>query len=226
MKYKNIVQGNFILRENRFIAQVDIKGKSETVHVKNTGRCKELLVPGAKVYLQGSKKKERKTKWDLVTVQKGERLINMDSQAPNTLVREWIDEGGIGSDISLIKPEYTYGSSRLDFYLERGEKRILIEVKGVTLEQDNWVMFPDAPSKRAIRHVEELCESLKHGYESYIIFVVQMDQVEYFSPNEAMHPDFAKSLRKAEKLGVHIQALTCKVEETQVKINGEIPVIL
>ncbi|HIW22141.1 MAG TPA: A/G-specific adenine glycosylase [Candidatus Dorea intestinavium] len=226
MKYKNIVKGRFLTRENRFIAYVEIRGKRERVHVKNTGRCRELLIPGATVYLEENNKKERSTKWDLVTVKKGNRLVNMDSQAPNKVVQEWLEAGGLKTNLTKIRPEYTYGDSRLDFYLEDGEKKILLEVKGVTLEVDNVVLFPDAPSERAVKHVHELIKAKQEGYQSYVVLVVQMDQVDYFTPNERMHPEFAKALKAAKKAGVEIKALTCQVTRDSLTINGEIPVIL
>lgn len=226
MYYENIVEGTFISRENRFIAYVNINGKKEKVHVKNTGRCRELLIPGVTVYLEENNKKERSTKWDLVTVTKKDRLVNMDSQAPNKVVKEWIEKGDFKEGITKIKPEYTYGSSRLDFYLEAGDDKILMEVKGVTLEHDNVVLFPDAPSPRAVKHVYELIEGKKKGYEAYIVLVVQMNGVAYFTPNEKMHPEFAQALKEAERAGVFIKALTCNVTEDSLDINGEIPVIL
>ena len=166
MKYSDIYQGRFIERPNRFIAHVEIDGIKETVHVKNTGRCRELLRRGAAVYVQDSRKPERKTRWDLIAVEKGDRLINMDSQVPNKIVKEWLEQGNLIKNISVIRPEYTYGSSRIDLYVESGERKILIEVKGVTLEEDGIVRFPDAPSERAVKHVGELMEAVEKGYEA------------------------------------------------------------
>ncbi len=174
MKYERIQVGRFIERPNRFIAYVEINGLKETVHVKNTGRCAELLKPGATVYVQKSDNLERKTQWDLIGVEKGERLINMDSQIPNTVVKEWLEEGNLFDIPVSIYPETTYGKSRFDLYVEVGERKVFIEVKGVTLEEDGVARFPDAPTERGVKHVEELTKALKDGYESYILFVIQM----------------------------------------------------
>ena len=164
MKYESIVEGKFIERPNRFIAYVEIIGKKETVHVKNTGRCAELLQPGATVYLQKSDNPERKTQWDLIGVKKGKRMINMDSQIPNKVVEEWIRKGNLFPNATLIKPETTYGQSRFDLYVEEGERKIFIEVKGVTLENNGVVKFPDAPTERVIKHLNELGDAVKYGY--------------------------------------------------------------
>ena len=204
MHYTNIRRGTFIDRPNRFIAHINIKGSAETVHVKNTGRCAELLVPGAVVYVQESDKPDRKTKWDLIAVKKGSRMVNMDSQIPNHLVKEWLEEGNLFKDITRIRPEYTYGSSRFDLYVEADGKKIFIEVKGVTLEEDGVVRFPDAPSDRAVKHVEELKLAVKEGYEAYVFFVVQMKDVRYFTPNMDTHPAFGEALMDAARAGVHI----------------------
>ena len=197
MKYENIITGSFIDRPNRFIAHVEIDGKEETVHVKNTGRCAELLKPGAEVYLQDSKNPERKTRWDLIGVKKNDRMINMDSQIPNYAVKEWLKAGNLFDNITLIRPEYTYKNSRFDLYVEAGERKIFIEVKGVTLELDGVCKFPDAPSERAIKHVEELEQAVKEGYEAYVFFVIQMKDVKYFTPNMKTHAAFGEALRKA-----------------------------
>lgn len=226
MKYEDIYQGRFIDRPNRFIAHVEIEGQVETVHVKNTGRCRELLKQGAAVYVQDSHKPERKTRWDLIAVEKGDRLINMDSQIPNKIVKEWLEQGNLIENISDIRPEYTYGNSRIDLYVEAGDKKILIEVKGVTLEGNGIVRFPDAPSERAVKHVRELMEAAKKGYEAYVFFVIQMKGVRYFTPNTDTHPAFAKILTEAAGAGVKVVAYDCQVERDRIDIRGEVPVVL
>ena len=226
MKYERIEKGYFLERPNRFTAFVEIRGKKETVHVKNTGRCAELLVPGAVVYVQESDNPDRKTKWDLICVKKGNRLINMDSQIPNKAVKEWIEAGNLCENPTLLRQEVTYGNSRLDLYAEEGERRIFIEVKGVTLEEDGVVKFPDAPTERGVKHVEELCKAVQDGYEAYIFFVIQMKNVKYFTPNVMMHPEFGDALRKAKEQGVHILAYDCEVKKDEIRIRKEVPVLL
>lgn len=226
MQYQNITAGRFLDRPNRFIAHVEIDGQEQTAHVKNTGRCKELLVPGATVYLQGSNDPKRKTAWDLVAVEKGNRLINMDSQAPNHVFCEWAKAGMFLPDVTLIRPEKTYGDSRFDFYLEADGKDHFVEVKGVTLEEDGVVRFPDAPTLRGVKHVEELIRAKGEGYECWVCFVVQMSGVKRFEPNDRTHPAFGQALRKAEKAGVHVLALECSVTPDNLTINGKIPVQL
>jgi len=226
MKYENICKGYFIDRPNRFIAHVEMDGVVETVHVKNTGRCAELLKTGAEVYLQDSKNPERKTRYDLIGVKKGDRQVNMDSQVTNTVVREWIEEGNFIEGVTLVKSEYTYGKSRFDLYVEAGERKILIEVKGVTLEEGGVVRFPDAPSERAVKHVEELSQAVKEGYEAYVFFVVQMKGVWYFTPNMDTHPAFGKALIEASRAGVHVMAYDCEVTPDSITICDPVPVIL
>ena len=226
MKYQNIVEGQFESRPNRFIAYVNINGQREKVHVKNTGRCKELLLPGATVYLEKSDNEARSTAYDLVAVKKGERMVNMDSQAPNKAVGEWLQKGELFPDVKLIKPEMTFGNSRIDFYIETAEDKILMEVKGVTLEQDGVVLFPDAPSERAVKHVYELIEAVKEGYQAYIMLVVQMKDVVYFTPNRETHPAFADALLEAKKAGVNIIAYDCQIEVDSMVLRKEIPVKL
>lgn len=226
MKYERIKVGTFVERPNRFIAYVNIAGRKETVHVKNTGRCRELLIPGATVYVQESDNPNRKTKWDLIGVKKGNRMINMDSQITNAVVKEWIEKGNLFANPSLIKPETTYGQSRFDLYVGEGERKAFIEVKGVTLEEDGIVRFPDAPTERGVKHVEELCHAVSEGYEAYVIFVIQMDKVSYFTPNERTHKAFGDALRKAKKAGVHILAYDCKVKKDSISLYKEVPVIL
>ena len=226
MKYERIYEGTFLERPNRFIAYIDIDGKKETVHVKNTGRCAELLIPGTKVYVQKAENPERKTKWDLIAVLKKDRLINMDSQVPNAAAKEWIEGGGLFREPALIRREYTYGKSRIDLYAEAENKKILIEVKGVTLEEDGVVRFPDAPSDRAVKHVEELAGAVKEGYECYVLFVVQMEGVKFFTPNRDTHPAFCEALKEAEKAGVKVMAVDCHVEKDKIEVKGQVPVIL
>lgn len=226
MKYQRMYEGIFIERPNRFIAYAEIMGQKETVHVKNTGRCAELLVPGAAVYLQRADSQNRKTQWDLIGVKKGRRMINMDSQVPNKVVEEWIRKGNLFPDATLIKTEKTYKKSRFDLYVEVGERKIFIEVKGVTLENDGVVRFPDAPTERGVKHVEELCAAVKEGYEAYIIFVIQMKGVKYFTPNMNTHPEFGHALRKAKECGVNILAYDCKVGKDSIELADEVSVIL
>ena len=229
MKYDKIVEGTFLERPNRFIAKVLVKGKEETVHVKNTGRCRELLPEGAKVYLADEEGKERKTRYDLVAALKDNRVINMDSQAPNAVVKEALQQGLILREtIKEIRPEFTYGESRFDFFVQtkENEKGSFIEVKGVTLEQDNIVAFPDAPSDRAVKHVEELIKARKEGYEAYILFVIQMENVKFLIPNEETHKEFADALRRAKEAGVQILAYDTRVTPDSMVLNQEVEVRL
>ena len=226
MRYQSIVEGRFVDRPNRFIARVEVEGQLQIVHVKNTGRCKELLVPGAKVYLEGSSDPKRKTAWDLVAVEKSERLINMDSQAPNRVFGEWVQAGKFLSDVTLLCPERRYGDSRFDFYIEAGGKRHFVEVKGVTLEEGGVVRFPDAPTERGVRHLEELISARDAGYECWICFVIQMSGVTWFEPNDRTHPKFGEVLRRAAQAGVHVLALECRVAWDALEISGTVPVRL
>jgi len=226
MIYSNIHAGRFISRPNRFIAIVEINGKQETVHVKNTGRCRELLTPGATVYLEKSANPARKTQYDLVAVQKGHRLINMDSQAPNKVFHEYLLSGKYIDGITSIRPETTYGTSRFDFYVEAGSRKIFIEVKGVTLEEDGIILFPDAPTERGVKHLNELVACIDEGYEAHAVFVIQMSDVRYFTPNRKTHPAFADALTSAEKAGVTVAALDCFVTPDSLSIKGRVPVVL
>lgn len=226
MRYERIEKAVFLERPNRFIAYVEREGEKETVHVKNTGRCAELLVPGAQVYIQRSVNPERKTKWDLIGVEKGERMINMDSQIPNRVVEEWIRDGNLVEGATLIRPETTFGSSRFDLYVEAEGRRIFIEVKGVTLEEKGVCRFPDAPSERAVKHLEELERAEREGYETYVFFVIQMKGVKYFTPNTDTHPAFAKALRKAAKNGVRVLAYDCVVTGDSIRIDSPVRVVL
>ena len=226
MEYSNIVSAVFKNRPNRFIAEVEIDGIPDVAHVKNTGRCKELLVPDAKVYLSKAGNPARKTGYDLVAVEKGQRLINMDSQAPNKVFNEYLTSGEYIEDISLIKPETKYAGSRFDFYIEAGNRRIFIEVKGVTLEENGIVMFPDAPTERGVKHVRELTASLNDGYEAQVVFIVQMSDVKYFTPNDKNHPAFGEALRQAKAAGVKVTAIDCAVTPSSLNVLKEIDVKL
>lgn len=226
MTYKNTVVGRFVSRPNRFIAEVEINGAVEVCHVKNTGRCRELLVSGVEVVLECTDNPERKTKYDLIVVRKGDMLINIDSQAPNKAVGEWISDGGLVRDVTLIRPECRYGSSRFDFYVEAGERRIFAEVKGVTLETGGVFLFPDAPTERGVKHIRELIDAKENGYEAYAIFVIQAERCKYFTPNKKMHPEFSEALKEAEKRGVEIRAVCCRVERDSMKIIGDVPVVI
>ena len=226
MKYDNILKGKFILRPNRFIAHIEINGKIEVCHVKNTGRCKELLIPNATVFVQENNNPKRKTKFSLISVIKENKLINMDSQVPNKIVHEWISDGNLIKDITLIKPESKYKSSRFDFYIETENRKAFIEVKGVTLENQGVVKFPDAPTERGVKHVKELCECVKEGYDAYVIFVVQMKNVLHFEPNVETHKEFAEALKEAKKQGVNILAVDCEVKEDSIKIMDYVKVII
>lgn len=231
MRYKNITEGIFISRPNRFIAKVEIDGKEETVHVKNTGRCRELLVSGCRVYLEKSDNPARKTAYDLVAVEKltesGETLlINMDSQIPNYAAEQWLKISGMFSENAVIRREVRYGNSRFDIYAEDGSRRAFIEVKGVTLEHNGTAMFPDAPTQRGVKHIRELIKCTEEGYEAYILFVIQMESVNEFRPNDATDKEFGKALREAEKAGVKILAQSCVITSDSIEIKSPVKVIL
>ncbi len=226
MKYKNIVKGKFIARPNRFIAKAEIGGAIETVHVKNTGRCKELLVTGAEIYLEKSDNPLRKTQYDLVAVNKMGLLINMDSQIPNGVTEEWLKKGELFSKNAVIRREVTFNKSRFDFYIEDADRKIFLEVKGCTLEADGIARFPDAPTERGVKHIKELCDCLKEGYEAYILFVIQMKGVKYFEPNDITHKAFGEALRNARNKGVKILALDCIITPDSIEIDKPIEVKL
>ena len=230
MRYSHIVTGTFLSRPNRFIAKVLVEGREETVHVKNTGRCKELLVPGATVYLEKSDNPTRKTGYDLVTVEKatsdGVRVVNMDSQAPNKLFEEWARAGHFVPDLTLLRPEITWGTSRFDFYWEAGDRKGFVEVKGCTLEREGWTYFPDAPTLRGVKHLEELIRAKAEGYEAAVCFVIQMADVDGFSPNDRTHPEFGRALRRAAEQGVAVLCRCCAVTPEEVYITQEVPVKL
>ncbi len=224
MKYSKIVEGRFVSRPNRFIAYVEIDGKEEICHVKNTGRCKELLTPGARVFLEESQNPERKTKYDLVAVYKGEMLVNIDSQAPNKVFYEWT-ESYFGKE-AFIRPETKYKNSRFDCYIEVGNRKIFVEVKGVTLESNGVASFPDAPTERGIKHIEELIDAIDNEYEAYIFFVVQMKGIRYFTPNYKTHRAFGEALKKAEEKGVNIVCVDCIVTPDTLLIDDFVDITM
>lgn len=226
MIYHNIVEGIFIKRINRFIAQVYIDNKVELCHVRNTGRCKELLLPGVAVYLEENDNPTRKTKYSLINVLKGDILINMDSGAPNKVVYEWLKEGNLLPTEAYIKPESTYRNSRFDFYMEYKDRKAYMEVKGVTLEENGIARFPDAPTMRGVKHIHELCQAVHEGYEAYIFFVIQMSKVDYFTANDITHIEFGKALRQAKEAGVNIMAYDCDVTEHTLRIREKVEVRL
>ena len=252
MKYNQVVPGIFLQRPNRFIAHILINGKEEVCHVKNTGRCRELLIPGCTVYCAVSDNPQRKTKYDLIAVEKiiesqtifanagitsqygkstpeahSTLLVNMDSQAPNAAVKEWLRSGASPfGKIDFLKPEYKYGNSRFDFYLECNSRKIFLEVKGVTLEDNSVVLFPDAPTERGVKHVRELIRCHEEGFETYVLFVVQMEHAQYFTPNRKTHPQFADALCEAKNAGVQLLAYTCKVTPDEMMIDKELNVSL
>ena len=226
MKYENTMEGIFLERPNRFIAVIEIGGRPERCHVKNTGRCRELLIPGVKVIVQFCGNPARKTEYDLIAVWKGRTLINMDSQAPNRVVYEMLQEGRLLEKISLIKPEKVFRRSRFDFYVETENRKIYMEVKGVTLEEKRNAYFPDAPTERGVKHLNELRECVREGSEAYVIFVVQMKGIQCFLPNRHTHPAFADALVFAQNAGVKVLAFDCRVTENSMQIDEKIPVIL
>ena len=226
MKYQNICIGTFKSRPNRFIAEVEMEGVVERCHVKNTGRCRELLTPNATVYLNRADVLTRKTKFDLIAVEKGKLLINMDAQAPNAVFEEYVRKGAFLPDLTLIRPEFRHGDSRFDFYLEQGEMRHLVEVKGVTLEENGVAKFPDAPTERGIKHIKGLIAAQAEGFIPWIVFVIQMEGMACFRPNDATHPQFGEALRMAQRAGVHIQALECHVTPDTLEIVRPVPIQL
>ncbi|MFV0516608.1 MAG: DNA/RNA nuclease SfsA [Aminipila sp.] len=226
MNYKNIKPAKFISRPNRFIANIEIDGKREICHVKNTGRCKEFLIDGADIFVEEFDTNKRKTKYDLIAVYKGSKLINMDSQVTNKVVFEWISSGNLFKNITYIKNEQKYKNSRFDLYVEAEGRKIYIEVKGATLEENGIVMFPDAPTDRGVKHLKELAECLDDGFEAYVIFVIQMKDVKGFKPNDVTHKAFADTLRQVKEKGVRILAYDCDVTETSIILNKEVPLLL
>jgi len=226
MRYPNIHAARFLHRPNRFIAHCEMDGEVLTVHVKNTGRCRELLVPGAAVWLTRSDNPARKTAWDLVAVEKGSRLINMDANAPNAVFGEFVRRGGFLPGAVFVRPEFTWGGSRFDFRLETEDGVHLVEVKGVTLEGQGVVRFPDAPTERGVRHLRELQAAVAAGLEAHAVFVIQMSDVTHFEPNDATHPAFGQALRAAAAAGVHLHAYTCRVTPDSMELDAPVPIRL
>jgi sugar fermentation stimulation protein A len=226
MTYESIQEGVFLRRPNQFTAEVEIDGKATICHVKNTGRCKELLIPGTKVYLNEASNPARATKYDLVSVAKAGRLVNIDSQAPNRVFEEYLRQGGYIPNISLIRPERKYVRSRFDFYVEARKRKIYIEVKGVTLEENNVVMFPDAPTERGVKHLNELVRCIADGYEAHVVFIIQMQGVSYFTPNYNTHHEFGSALANAINNGVKADAFDCVITPCSVSINDRVPIQL
>lgn len=225
MTYPNIHPATFISRPNRFIAYCLLNGERVVAHVKNTGRCKELLVEGCTVYLTKSDNPARKTLYDLVAVRKGDLLINMDSQAPNELALEWV-RGGLLSDSATVKREVRFGDSRFDLYFEEGDRKGFIEVKGCTLEREGIAYFPDAPTERGVKHINELIRAKAAGYEAYILFVIQMKGVKEFRPNRETHPEFAEALIRAEQSGVKLLAYDCITDIGEEWIDNPVKIVL
>lgn len=225
MRYEKMVEGVFLHRPNRFIAHIEIDGQEEICHVKNTGRCRELLVPGCKVWCLDAQSPSRKTRYDLIAVQKGDRLINMDSQAPNAVAKEWLLAGALG-EITDLKPESKWGDSRFDFSFMKDGKRCFLEVKGVTLETDGICAFPDAPTVRGAKHLRELTALAQQGYGAYVLFVIQMTDVKYLHPNDLTDPDFGKALRQAAAAGVQVLAMDCQVTPETMTIGTQVNVTL
>jgi len=227
MTYNNIHKGIFRSRPNRFISEVEIDGQVERCHVKNTGRCKELLVPGAVVYINQADNPNRITKYDLVAVFKDNNLVNIDSQAPNYIFHEYLQTGRYIDGITTIKPEAKYGSSRFDFYVETKDVKIFIEVKGVTLEKDDIALFPDAPTERGVKHLNELAQCIQDGYEAHVVFIIQMKGVlRHFTPNYETHPEFGAALIRAHAVGVRISAFDCIVASDSLTVDCPVSIML
>ena len=226
MRYRKVRKGEFLLRPNRFIAHVEIDGRTEICHVKNTGRCRELLIPGAEVYLEQAENPSRKTQYDLIAVRKGDILINMDAQAPNKVFGEWVADGGFLPGVTAIRPEFTWEDSRFDFRLETEQGIHFVEVKGVTLEENGEVCFPDAPTERGTKHLNGLLRAVELGYGATVCFVVQMKGARVFRPNDRTDPAFGQALRRAAAGGVNVLAVDCRVEPDFLEIHGPIPIDL
>ena len=222
MKYKNVIQAKFLKRINRFIAEIEVGKEVSVCHVKNTGRLRELLVSGAEIYVQQHDDEKRKTKYSLIAVKKGSEVINIDSQAPNKVFYEWVNKGLFIGDADLVKPETAFGNSCFDCYIEQNERKIFVEVKGVTLEREGVALFPDAPTERGVKHLRELCECVRQGYEAFIVFVIQMKGVHKFSPNKQMHKEFSEALIECKREGVNIIAVDCIVSPDSLVIDEQI----
>ena len=226
MQYYNVISGRFLTRPNRFIAHVETADGLQVVHVKNTGRCRELLVPGATVYLEKGTNPARRTAYDLIAVDKNGMLVNMDAQAPNKVFAEWVQQGGFLPDVTDIRSEYVYGDSRLDFCLETESGRHLVEVKGVTLEENGETRFPDAPTERGVKHIRELQQAVQKGLDATLLLVIQMNVVRSLAPDVTTHPAFGAALREAAASGVNICADDCNVTPDSLAIRRSVPVIL
>ena len=226
MIYENILPAVFVDRPNRFIAHVELNGRLEVCHVKNTGRCRELLIPGCRVYVQHQPSPTRKTAYDLIAVEKGKRLLNMDANAPNRIFGEYVRAGRFLRGWSVIRPETTHGDSRFDFYLESPGHRLFAEVKGVTLEDDGVMRFPDAPTERGVKHLEGLARCVQEGYEAWAVFVIQTEDVRWMEPNRRTHPAFADAMRQAAQAGVHLLALDCHTEPDRLEIRRPVEIRL
>ena len=226
MRYQEVREGRFLLRPNRFIAHVEVDGRVEVCHVKNTGRCRELLVPGAPVYLEKSTNPARKTRYDLIAVRKGGLLINMDAQAPNKVFGEWAAAGGFRPDLTALRPEYTWEDSRFDFRLETAAGVHFVEVKGVTLEENGEARFPDAPTERGAKHLRGLLRASEQGFRAKVCFVIQMKGPRVFRPHDRTDPAFGEALRRAAAGGVHVVAVDCLVEPDLLAIDAPVPVDL
>ena len=226
MQYGCVVPARFLARPNRFIARVRLGEQTVECHVKNTGRCRELLIPGCTVYLEKGTNPNRKTAYDLIAVEKGSSLINMDAQAPNKVFAEWAAAGGFLPDVTAIRPEYTYGGSRLDFCVETEGRLHLVEVKGVTLEENGNALFPDAPTERGVKHIRELQRAAETGLDAILFFVVQIRDIHSVAPNDATHPAFGEALREAAAHGVRVLAYDCDVTPDSLEIRTEVPEIL
>ncbi len=226
MRYTNVSRCRFLERPNRFLARVEMEGQEVLCHVKNTGRCRELLNPGAVVYLQKSDNPNRKTGYDLIAVEKGEMLINMDSQIPNYVAAEWLRKGSLFPEGANIQMEKRYGNSRFDIYAEAGERKAFLEVKGVTLEVEGQARFPDAPTERGVKHVRELMGCVQEGYEAYLLLVIQMTGIQSFAPNWDTHPAFGSALQEAARAGVQILAYDCQVRPDDIVLDQPVPVLL
>lgn len=226
MIYENILPAIFVDRPNRFIAHVELNGRLEVCHVKNTGRCRELLIPGCRVYVQHQPSPTRKTAYDLIAVEKGERLLNMDANAPNRVFNEYVRAGRFLREWPVIRPETTHGDSRFDFYLESPGHRLFAEVKGVTLEDDGVMRFPDAPTERGVKHLEGLARCVQEGYEAWAVFVIQTEDVRWMEPNRRTHPAFADAMRQAAQAGVHLLALDCHTEPDWLEIRRPVEIRL
>ena len=226
MNYQRVIKGRFLTRQNRFVAQVELSGRVVCCHVKNTGRCRELLIPGATIYVQEAHNPARKTRFDLIAVQKGARLINMDASAPNGVFGEWAKEGHFLAGTREVLQEQTFEDSRLDFLVRAREGDTLVEVKGVTLEDNGVVSFPDAPTQRGVKHIQALCRAKEKGINACLFFVVQMENVRYFTPNDQMHPAFGQALRHAASSGVRLMAYDCKVTPERIELHAPVEIRL